>query len=142
MDEIEKRLRETSDHCFKSYDDWRKDQKNTATRAALQDAVHELRKVASRLEIELAVSDRNEMTQKPIPIPPHRDAKHRGGNDGEFESQRFDSDNDDKDFNNAQGHSQTQSQHRGGGGGGGGSGGGLKRRVHRREGGGGGGNQG
>jgi hypothetical protein len=131
MDEIETRLKETSDNCFKSYESWRKDQKNASTREALQDAVHELRKVASRLEIELAVSDRNEMVQKPIPIPPHRDAKHRGGNDGDFETQRFDSDND-QDFNNAQGHSQTQSQQRGGGGG-------MKRRIHRREGGGGGG---
>ena len=133
MDEIEQRLREASDNCFKSYEAWRKDQKNAAVREALQDHVHELRKVASRLEIELAVSDRNEMAQKPIPIPPHRDARHRN-NDGDFESQRFDSDND-CDFNNAQSHGQTQSQHRGGGGGGAG---GMKRRVHRRPEGGGG----
>ena len=72
MDEIEKRLRETSENCFKSYEAWRKEQKNGPVRESLQDAIHELRKVASRLEIELAVSERNEMAQKPIPIPPHR----------------------------------------------------------------------
>ncbi len=123
MDEIEKRLRETSDHCFASYESWRKEQKSSTARESLQDAIHELRKVASRLEIELAVSERNEMAQKPIPIPPHRDAKHRS-NDGDFETQRFDADNHDgPNFNTAQGHSQQRS----------GSGaGGMKRRVHRR----------
>lgn len=124
MDEIEKRLRETSDACFKSYEGWRKDQKNGEARESLQDAIHELRKVASRLEIELAVSERNEMAQRPIPIPPHRDAKHRS-NDGDFESQRFEADNDGPNFNTAQGHSQQRS-------GAGGGGGGMKRRMHRR----------
>lgn len=119
MDEIENRLRETSDNCFKSYELWRKDQKNGQVRESLQDAIHELRKVASRLEIELAVSERNEMAQKPIPIPPHRDAKHRSGNDAEFEGQRFESDND-HNYNTPQGHSQQR------------SGGTMKRRVQRR----------
>lgn len=135
MDEIEQRLRETSENCFKSYEAWRKEQKNSSVREALQDSIHELRKVASRLEIELAVSERNEMAQKPIPIPPHRDASKRGGNDAEFEGQRFDHDNDQggPNFNTQQGHSQGHSQqHRGGGGGG------MKRRVHRRPEGGGG----
>ena len=121
MDEIENRLRETSDNCFKSYELWRKDQKNGQVRESLQDAIHELRKVASRLEIELAVSERNEMAQKPIPIPPHRDAKHRSGNDAEFEGQRFESDNDGgPNYNTPQGHSQQR------------SGGTMKRRVQRR----------
>ncbi|MGB4107045.1 MAG: hypothetical protein WBK55_04545 [Alphaproteobacteria bacterium] len=119
MDEIETRLRETSENCFKTYETWRKDQKNGPVRESLQDAIHELRKVASRLEIELAVSERNEMAQKPIPIPPHRDAKHRSGNDAEFEGQRFESDND-HNYNTAQGHSQQR------------SGGTMKRRIQRR----------
>lgn len=121
MDEIEKRLRETSDNCFKSYEAWRKDQKNGSARESLQDAIHELRKVASRLEIELATSERNEMAQKPIPIPPHRDAKHRTSDD-----QRFEAPDNDQNFNTVQGHSQQR------------SGGTMKRRVQRREGGGGG----
>lgn len=141
MDEVEKRLRETSDNCFKAYEVWSKDQKNGSARENLQESIHELRKVASRLEIELAVSERNEMAQKPIPIPPHRDAKHRSGNDAEFESQRFESDND-QDFNRSQSHGQSHTQgqghHRGGGGNPV-----MKRRIHRRpEGGGGGGGQG
>lgn len=77
MDEIEKRLKETSEACFSLYESWLKDKKNADAREALQDSIHELRKVASRLEIELAVSDRDEMAKKPIPIPPHRDAKRR-----------------------------------------------------------------
>lgn len=125
MDEIEKRLRETSENCFKSYEAWRKDQKSGEVRESLQDAIHELRKVASRLEIELAVSERNEMAQKPIPIPPHRDAKHRSAhNEGEYEGQRFEHDND-QNFNTAQGHSQGHTHQ-------GGHRGGMKRRVHRR----------
>lgn len=77
MDEIESRLRETAETCFKSYEAWRKNEKDSTVREALLDAVHELRKVASRVEIELAVSERNEMAQRPIPIPPHRDARGR-----------------------------------------------------------------
>ena len=77
MAEIEQRLRTSADNCFKAYESWRKNEKNNEIRASLQDAVHELRKIASRIEIELAVSERNEMAQKPIPIPPHRDARGR-----------------------------------------------------------------
>lgn len=79
--EIDKRLRETSDACLKAYESWKTDKKNGDARESLQEAVHELRKVASRLEIEVAVSERDEMTQKPIPIPPHRDSNKRGRND-------------------------------------------------------------
>lgn len=78
MDEIEKRLRETSDNCFTCYEVWRKDQKSTEAREALQESIHEVRKVASRLEIELAISERDQMAQKPIPIPPHRDSERKG----------------------------------------------------------------
>lgn len=77
MDEIEKRLRDTSDTCFTCYEAWLKNKKDPGAREALLEAVHEVRKVASRLEIELAVSERDEMTQRPIPIPPHRDAQRR-----------------------------------------------------------------
>jgi hypothetical protein len=92
MDEIEQRLRESADTCFKSYEAWRKSENDSTAREALQDAVHELRKVASRVEIELAISERNEMAQKPIPIPPHRDARgrHQSAPDG------------DDDFGNSQ----------------------------------------
>ncbi|MCB1562868.1 MAG: hypothetical protein KDJ75_04770 [Alphaproteobacteria bacterium] len=79
MDEIEKRLRDAADRCIESYEVWSKKQKDAAARETLQEAIHELRKVSSRLEIELAASERQEMTQKPIPIPPHRDSRGRGG---------------------------------------------------------------
>lgn len=78
MDEIDQRLRETSEACIKAYEAWNKDKKAGPAREALQESVHELRKVASRVEIEVAISERDEMTQKPIPIPPHRDSNKRG----------------------------------------------------------------
>ncbi len=77
MDEIGQRLKETSDNCIKCFEAWSKDKKNADVSEALQESVHELRRVASRLEIELAVSERDESVQKPIPIPPHRDANRR-----------------------------------------------------------------
>lgn len=83
MDEIETRLRETSEACFNCYEAWQKDKESSEAREALIESIHELRKVSSRLEIELAVSERNKVTQKPIPIPPHRDANRRSqSNDG------------------------------------------------------------
>lgn len=80
MDEIEKRLSETAEACVKSYATWRKDPKEGTNREVLMEAVHELRKVAARLEIEIAISERDEMAAKPIPIPPHRSSR-RGGPD-------------------------------------------------------------
>lgn len=88
MEDIEKRLRESSDTCFASFSLWHKNKKDGPARESLQEAIHELRKVASRLEIELAISERDEMAQKRIPIPPHRDAKRRfpqSGDGEEFE---------------------------------------------------------
>lgn len=82
-DEIKERLQSSTDQCLKSYDAWCKNKKDNAASEALQEAVHELRKVSSRLEIELAVSERNEMSQKPIPIPAHRDGggRHQNADD-------------------------------------------------------------
>lgn len=76
-DDIKTRLKNTSEECQKCYDVWSGNDKDDKAREALQDAIHELRKVASRLEIELAISERDQMKQKPLPIPPHRDAKVR-----------------------------------------------------------------
>lgn len=80
MDEIKQRLIQSSDSCVKAFEKWAADQKSGAARETLQDAIHELRKVASRLEIELAISERDQNAAKPIPIPPHRAA--RGGKGG------------------------------------------------------------
>lgn len=83
MDKIEDRLHDSSKSCFECYEAWASDKKDAEARAKLQEAIHELRKVASRLEIELAVSDRDQ-TQHSLPVPTHRDggrrAQHQGGN--------------------------------------------------------------
>ena len=81
-DDISKRLKETASQCGEALDAWQANKKDGKAREALQEAVHELRKVSSRLEIELAVSEREQMAQKPIPIPPHRDARNRNRNKG------------------------------------------------------------
>ena len=127
MDEIEKRLRETSDNCFTAYEVWRKDMKDATARTTLQEAIHEVRKVASRLEIELAVSERDEMRQKPIPIPPHRDAHRRNSQND---------DDGDGNGNILSGNTDHQSgpppRHQGGGQHGGGGSHHQRRRPQRR----------
>lgn len=85
------RLRASADECIAAYDRWTKSKKDLTARENLMEALHELRKVASRLEIEVAVSERDEMTGRPIPIPPHRASQARApseqgaeaGNNGE-----------------------------------------------------------
>jgi hypothetical protein len=89
MEEIDKRLRDATDACLTAYGEWSASKKNSEAREKLQEAVHELRKVAARLEIEMAVSERDEMASKPLPIPPHRSSKKRPG-----EYQDFGSDED------------------------------------------------
>ena len=79
MDEIETRLKEAAENCIKAYESWGGQKKNPEARERLQEATHELRKVAARLEIEIAVSERDDMTQRPIPIPPHRSSNRRPG---------------------------------------------------------------
>lgn len=76
MDEIGQRLRECADNCVAAYETWADARKDADIRERLQEAVHELRKVSARLEIEMAVSEREE-AQKPLPIPPHRSARRR-----------------------------------------------------------------
>lgn len=77
MDEIKERLQKSADQCFKTYESWNGNKKDNAAREALQEAIHEIRKAVSRVEIEVAISERDQMAQKPIPIPPHRDARGR-----------------------------------------------------------------
>lgn len=75
MDDTLGRLRATSDDCVKAYDAWSGDKKSEDKRQTLQEAIHELRKVASRLEIDVAVSEREQQSQKKIPIPAHRSTR-------------------------------------------------------------------
>lgn len=92
MDEIENRLRTAADACIGKYGEWRANRHDGGTRESLQDAIHELRKVSSRLEVELAISEREELAQRPIPIPPHRAARERpqqgGGQEDDFAGNR------------------------------------------------------
>jgi hypothetical protein len=110
MDPIEQRLRETSDDCIKAYAAWNSGKKNAESREALMEAVHELRKVAARLEIELAVSERQEVTGRPLPIPPHRSSARRGG-----ELPDFITDGGDDSAGNQSESAQPQPQQRSGG---------------------------
>src|SRR5262245_29082838 len=118
-EDIKKRLRESADSCLSSYEAWSANKKSAEARETLLEAVHEIRKVASRLEIELAISERDEMAQKPIPIPPHRDAQRRGQDSDDQVGNILDN---NQDHHGGQGH-------RGGGGGGGGH---RRRPQHRR----------
>lgn len=101
MDEIEKRLRDATDNTVKFYSAWRTQQKDGKAREELMEAVHELRKIAARLEIEIAVSERNEMSAKPIPIPPHRASRKRPGegNDGGDDEGNGNNGNNQPSFN-------------------------------------------
>lgn len=84
MEETAQRLRNAADSCIKAYEQWSSGRKNLEAREALQEAVHELRRVNARLEIEVAASERDEMTQRQIPIPPHRSARRRPGEGGDL----------------------------------------------------------
>jgi hypothetical protein len=77
-DDIEQRLKETTQACKDAYQHWGADKYDASKREELQEAVHELRKVASRLEIEMAVAERDEKNKQPIPHPSHRAARGKG----------------------------------------------------------------
>ena len=97
-EDIRDRLKNASEECLKCYEAWSGNDKDDKIRESLQDAIHELRKVSSRLEIELAISERDQMTQKPIPIPPHRDAKkriHKGNHNSDDNDNRGNSNQGD-----------------------------------------------
>lgn len=135
MDEMEKRLREATDNCLKAHESWRTDQRNTESREKLMECVHELRKIAARLEIEIAISERDAMGSRPIPIPPHRSARKQGAEGMEEE---------DNSVGNRSENGPPQGGFSSGGGRSGGvevsrMGGGRRPQHHRRHGGGGGG---
>ena len=76
---VKERLEATVAHCVSCYKEWTETPKNIEVRQHLEEAVHELRKVTSRIEIELAIADRSNSSLKPMPIPPHRAARPRSG---------------------------------------------------------------
>lgn len=71
------RLQETAAKCLSSLDAWNSNLKDTDARESLLEAVHELRKVTSRLEIDIAMNDRKAVNAKPIPIPEHKSKLER-----------------------------------------------------------------
>ena len=119
MEEIEKRLRETTDACIKSFENWVKESKSLEAREGLMEAMHDVRKVVSRVEIEIAISERDRLGSRPIPIPAHRSQRKRPGEGseegGEFNVEDFE---DEASFQQGQGggsHEQPRrQQHQGG----------------------------
>lgn len=70
--DIQSRLQEASKNCLEAFADWDGKKQDSQAQEALHAAIHELRKVSSRLEIELAMSERDQLSSKPLPIPAHR----------------------------------------------------------------------
>lgn len=123
MDETQQRLKDSAEACITAYDVWGNSKKNAEARERLQEAVHELRKVAARLEIEMASSERDEMTQRPIAVPPHRASRPRHAEIGnelpDFITADNGQNNDDDDGqqpsqNQGQSQSRPQRSHSGG----------------------------
>lgn len=92
MSEVAKRLQDTSELCLKAYTEWSGDKTDKETRRSLQETLHELRKVASRVEIEMAISERDDMAKNPIPVPHHR--SKRGGDNNKKPEKSQDVEND------------------------------------------------
>lgn len=67
IDEVEARLREKAKGCLGAYRAWRQSPNETSMQS-LSDAVHELRRVLARIEIEMAATRREEHSVRPIPI--------------------------------------------------------------------------
>lgn len=69
---IDRRLQETAAMCLSSLEKWKANLKDEDARETLMEAVHELRKVCSRLEIDIAMNDRQNTNAKRIPVPEHK----------------------------------------------------------------------
>ncbi len=74
MDDTQTRLQETSKNCLDAHKIWEEKKGDKKAQEDLHAAIHELRKVSSRLEIDLAISERDQSVSKPLPIPSHRSA--------------------------------------------------------------------
>lgn len=75
VDTTEVRLRDASTQCLSVYRTWRQSPGEGSIQA-LNDAVHELRKVLARIEIDMSASRRDEQVTRPIPIPTHRASRY------------------------------------------------------------------
>jgi hypothetical protein len=102
MSDVQQRLKESSESCLQCYDTWNDNKKSSDVREQLQESIHELRKVASRIEIEIAISERDSMSDRPIPIPSHRSKSKNQGAGESIVPDRGDMDDSD-DHNNGGG---------------------------------------
>lgn len=116
-EDLTQRLTDALKRCVTSYDAWQSRPKDLAVRQQLEEAVHEMRKVTARIEIEMAVSERSDRSQKPIPIPAHR-ASHpktekmqKSGNsvDASFDEDDVDGDDQGNSIAEPQGQNQSRS---------------------------------
>lgn len=96
MDEIESRLRESTDAFIKSFENWVKQGKNLESRETLMEAMHEVRKVVSRVEIEIAISERDRLGSRPLPIPPHRSQRKSSNAEISDDIGNFNADEEDE----------------------------------------------
>lgn len=91
MEEIEQRLKESTQACIKSFENWVKENKSLEAREELMETMHEVRKVVARVEIEIAISERDRLGSRPIPIPPHRSSmKQQAGENEGVDEEAFD----------------------------------------------------
>ena len=67
--DTQQRLAEAVQQCISCYAQWRSSPDGEAD---LTNALHEMRRVLARIEIELAASHGDENSHRPIPIPMHR----------------------------------------------------------------------
>ncbi len=66
------RFANRSENFFKAYEAWEKEQLCSEKRDDLRKALHSMRKVLARVEIEMALSESKERAKNPMPIPTHR----------------------------------------------------------------------
>jgi hypothetical protein len=82
-EDIQERLKDATDRCLKGHDAWASNKKDTTVRGELIEAIHDLRRATARLEIDIAINDRDLRGGAAIPIPSHRStSKSRGPSRG------------------------------------------------------------
>ncbi|HAU28854.1 MAG TPA: hypothetical protein DCW68_01930 [Rhodospirillaceae bacterium] len=72
------RLSLSTQNLMQSYDAWAENMENMENMRSLSDAMRNLRRVTSRIEIEMAamaVAEPDEDAMRPIPVPLHRAAR-------------------------------------------------------------------
>lgn len=93
------RLQETYKQCLSGYESWQKDQKDSSAREALMQTMHDLRRVLSRMEIEILTSQSDARNAQPLPVPPHRSKRPMSQNQQQDRQNQQDSRQDSKSAN-------------------------------------------